>query len=720
MMNEENSPTTSSNLWQENISLLKEAINHRGIETDIRIDDNYLVVVLKGSPQTSSAILTKELGDFINNLNWSLANHDDHDHSVTMVTLSAQDVTNTHTIWQIDFAIQPASINQVNHQPSNQSNILHKFTGIAGNLNKSVVDNSQAVWGNLSNTVKSAKNTVDTTSKNILETVTNTTKNVGEIATHTTENVKNTMSTTGQAIAESIDHTSKNIGQTVADTTKVTQAAILQTTTEAGKLVKEVPGHIGNTINFINKNSLSQNPFLKKLMGNIKVDWLLDLINQVDVVSAQNAVNNLKEAHPTETPRQIAHRIILEKAAYLASMGLVTSLVPGLSAALLTADLAATTAIYAETIYQIAGAYGLPLQDPARKGEILAVFGLTLGSNYAIKSGVGLLRNIPLAGAVIGAGSNAALLYSLGYVACNFYEAQVQPQNLEAGLEEIEVAGEMFLQGAIAQEIITDQILVHVYLAGNPGKTWQSVLSELEYLALSPASLQVLETLPELTPVEILLEQIQGDFAFALMAKCRAIAESDGVITPEEQQLLSLIQSKLKNHQIKNNWAEDLVKGAGKGLLDTFIDAKVSHSLLTTLTDIINGKKVANYDDLKEVLEQVDQMSGVDFEEFLAYLFRKKGYTVQMTPRTNDYGADLIISKYGKKTIVQAKRYASKLNNSPIQEAYTAIQHYQADDAMVITNNYFTANAQNLAQSNQVKLYDRDGLIKLIMDVQKK
>lgn len=691
-MNEENLPTISSNLWQENISLLKEEINHRGIETDIRIDDNYLVVVLKSSPAIPSAILVKELGNFINNLNWSSANQNDHDHSVEMVTLSAQDVTNTHTIWQIDFAIDPPSINQsdhqlnrteINNQSDHQSNIWGKFTNIASNFNK----------------------------------------NVGDLANQTTEVVKNTMSTTGQAIAETIDHTSKNLGQTVADTSKVTQqvtqAVITQTTTEVGKLVKEVPSHVGNTIDFINKNSLNQNPFLKKFMGNIKVDWLLNLINQVDIVSAQNAVNNLKEAHPTETPRQIAHRIILEKATYLATMGLVTSLVPGLSAALLTADLAATTAIYAETIYQIAGAYGLPLQDPARKGEILAVFGLTLGSNYAIKAGVGLFRNIPLAGAVIGAGSNAALLYSLGYVACNFYEAQVQPQNLEAGLEEIEVAGEMFLQGAIAQEIVTDQILVHVYLAGNPGKTWQSVLPELAYLALSPASLRVLETLPELTPVEILLEQIQGDFAFALMAKCRAIVESDGVITPEEQQLLSLIQSKLNDHQIKNNWAEDLVKGVGKGLLDSFIDTKVSHGLLATLTDIINGKKAANYDDIKEVLGQVDQMSGEDFEQFLADLFRKKGYTVEMTPRTNDYGADLIISKYGKQTIVQAKRYASKLSNSPIQEAYAAIKHYQADDAMVITNNYFTANAQNLARSNQVKLYDRDGLIQLIMDVQK-
>ncbi|MGL5508641.1 MAG: hypothetical protein ACRC2J_01795, partial [Microcoleaceae cyanobacterium] len=179
-MNEENSSNflNFSNTWQENISLLKETINQRGIETDIKIDDNYLIIVLKGSPQMSSAILAKELGDFINNLTWSSA-----DHSVEMVTLSAQDVTNNSTLWQIDFAINPSNISESNHQPNiTEPNIWGKFTNIAGNINKSVANNSHAVWENISNTLESTKNTVS-------ETVNNTTKNVGDIASHTTENM---------------------------------------------------------------------------------------------------------------------------------------------------------------------------------------------------------------------------------------------------------------------------------------------------------------------------------------------------------------------------------------------------------------------------------------------------------------------------------------------------------------------------------------------------
>lgn len=72
-------------------------------------------------------------------------------------------------------------------------------------------------------------------------------------------------------------------------------------------------------------------------------------------------------------------------------------------------------------VYQIAYAYGLNLQEPARKGEVLAIFGLALGSGCAIKAGLGFLRNVPVAGAVIGASTNAATLYALGYAACRFY-----------------------------------------------------------------------------------------------------------------------------------------------------------------------------------------------------------------------------------------------------------------------------------------------------------
>ena len=42
-------------------------------------------------------------------------------------------------------------------------------------------------------------------------------------------------------------------------------------------------------------------------------------------------------------------------------------------------------------------------------------------------------------------------------------------------------------------------------------------------------------------------------------------------------------------------------------------------------------------------LHQVDQMSGEEFEDFIAAHFRRLNFRVTTTPATADYGADLIL-----------------------------------------------------------------------------
>ncbi len=143
-------------------------------------------------------------------------------------------------------------------------------------------------------------------------------------------------------------------------------------------------------------------------------------------------------------------------------------------------DWVATAALSAELVYQIAAAYGLNLKAPERKGEVLAIFGLALGGRTAIKAGLGLLRNVPVAGAVIGASSNAVMIYALGYAACQFYEAKQKRLILEAAIVDTQVESEKYLEAALAQEVIIDQVLVHVIMASNPGKTWSEILPEIE------------------------------------------------------------------------------------------------------------------------------------------------------------------------------------------------------------------------------------------------
>jgi uncharacterized protein (DUF697 family) len=296
---------------------------------------------------------------------------------------------------------------------------------------------------------------------------------------------------------------------------------------------------------------ISSSPQLQDLTKTLKVDWLLKIADQVDIVQAEKHVKNLQQKYPNEKPGDIAHRVMQEKALYVGGTGFASSLLPGFAAAMIAMDLAATTALQAEMVYQIASAYGLNLHEPARKGEVMAIFGLALGGNAALNAGLGFARNIPVAGAVIGAGSNAAMLYSLGYAACRFYEAKLTPLSPPTELKASQIESEKYLQGAIVQQVIMDQILVHVVLAGNPGKTWEEILPELRAFGFSPVSLEAIAASAKSPPaLEKLLNQINYDFAIPLLAQCQKIARQDGVVTPAEARVLAIVTNKLNIQQV--------------------------------------------------------------------------------------------------------------------------------------------------------------------------
>ncbi|WP_199624637.1 restriction endonuclease [Paenibacillus alkalitolerans] len=88
-------------------------------------------------------------------------------------------------------------------------------------------------------------------------------------------------------------------------------------------------------------------------------------------------------------------------------------------------------------------------------------------------------------------------------------------------------------------------------------------------------------------------------------------------------------------------------------------------------------------------------MDGRQFEHYLGILFKNHGYQVNVTKAAGDYGADLVITKDGKKTVVQAKRYSKNVSLKAIQEAVAAKAHYGAVDAWVVTNSQFTEPAKS-------------------------
>jgi len=117
-------------------------------------------------------------------------------------------------------------------------------------------------------------------------------------------------------------------------------------------------------------------------------------------------------------------------------------------------------------------------------------------------------------------------------------------------------------------------------------------------------------------------------------------------------------------------------------------------------------------------LADVDTMSGLEFEAYVAELFRAQGYKVQMTP-INDYGVDIILQKDGVRTAVQTKRYSKPVNQAAVREAVAGMLRYKCSKSMVVTNNTFTKSATELARSNLCRLIDREHLAQLAANAQR-
>lgn len=111
---------------------------------------------------------------------------------------------------------------------------------------------------------------------------------------------------------------------------------------------------------------------------------------------------------------------------------------------------------------------------------------------------------------------------------------------------------------------------------------------------------------------------------------------------------------------------------------------------------------------------EVDKMNGEEFELFLKAHFEKQGYSVKTTPKTNDYGVDLVCSKGNSKMVIQAKRYNGKVGIGAVQQIVGGMKYYSCNIGVVATNSYFTSNAWELAKRSNVLLWDRNKLTELL------
>lgn len=123
-----------------------------------------------------------------------------------------------------------------------------------------------------------------------------------------------------------------------------------------------------------------------------------------------------------------------------------------------------------------------------------------------------------------------------------------------------------------------------------------------------------------------------------------------------------------------------------------------------------NGARVMSLDELYA-------LSPRDFEHYVAGLFERRGYTVEVRGRAGDLGVDLALTSVdGRNAIVQCKRYRHTIGPDIIRELFGTMVHERAVHGFLVTTADISDGARAWAADKPITLIDGRTLARLGAD----
>ncbi len=144
-------------------------------------------------------------------------------------------------------------------------------------------------------------------------------------------------------------------------------------------------------------------------------------------------------------------------------------------------------------------------------------------------------------------------------------------------------------------------------------------------------------------------------------------------------------------------------------------------SLLPVPFSLFNARRKRQQLDAQQDINTIRDLSWRRFEELVGEAYRRQGYRVIENDSAGpDGGIDLVISRQGKRYLVQCKQWRSqKVGVKVVREMFGLITAEQAADGIVITSGQFTRDAAGFAKGKPLELVDGERLATLIGAVQK-
>lgn len=108
------------------------------------------------------------------------------------------------------------------------------------------------------------------------------------------------------------------------------------------------------------------------------------------------------------------------------------------------------------------------------------------------------------------------------------------------------------------------------------------------------------------------------------------------------------------------------------------------------------------------ILKSYQYNNGYEYEVYCAFKLADLGFrNIEITQKSNDFGADIICESKGIKICVQCKCYSyGNIGVDAIQEVVAALAHYGCHKGVIMTTGTLTPSAIQLAYENNVEIID--------------
>ncbi|MCH8568375.1 MAG: restriction endonuclease [Balneolales bacterium] len=118
-------------------------------------------------------------------------------------------------------------------------------------------------------------------------------------------------------------------------------------------------------------------------------------------------------------------------------------------------------------------------------------------------------------------------------------------------------------------------------------------------------------------------------------------------------------------------------------------------------------------------ITDLDKIAADKFEAAIGAIYKKQGFDVDLTPYAGDSGADVVALKADSCCLIQCKRSSGAVDGRAVQEIVTAKRLYEnrygeTFELCVVTNSVLTQGAHQLARENEVIVFEREQLSRLL------